>query len=241
MADLICDECGSPDAYPPAPALCHTPFCHGRMGGSDEYVPSRVEATRNMGPGDLGTGGRRRWRDLVLDVAPDAAERRQYAPGEVIPVRKEDLQPGGFAYEAPVEAPAEAPVVPQDPQDAPARPAAPQGAASPHQNVLLAIPTDHAERKRAPMCTGLLDYFPAALMAVANLSLVGNEQHNPGEPLHWARGKSTDQPDTIVRHLMQRGTLDTDGVRHSTKVAWRALALLQEEIERDAGFTPKAD
>jgi hypothetical protein len=219
MADLICDECGSPNAYPPAPALCHTPFCHGRMGGSDEYVPSRIEATRNMGPVNPGTGERRRG-SIILDNAPDAAERRQYAPGEVIPVRKEDTQPGGFAYEAPV---------------------VPQGAASPHQNVLLAMPTDHAERKRAPLCTGLLDYFPAALMAVANLSLVGNEQHNPGEPLHWARGKSTDQPDTIVRHLMQRGTLDTDGVRHSTKVAWRALALLQEEIERDAGFTPEAD
>ncbi|KAF1711076.1 hypothetical protein CSC70_03885 [Pseudoxanthomonas kalamensis DSM 18571] len=30
---------------------------------------------------------------------------------------------------------------------------------------------------------------------------------------------------------MQRGTVDTDGVRHSAKVAWRALALLQKEIE----------
>jgi hypothetical protein len=33
--------------------------------------------------------------------------------------------------------------------------------------------------------------------------------------------------------LIERGSVDKDGVRHSTKVAWRALALLQREIERD--------
>jgi hypothetical protein len=31
--------------------------------------------------------------------------------------------------------------------------------------------------------------------------------------------------------LVDRGKIDTDNVRHSTKVAWRALALLQKEIE----------
>jgi hypothetical protein len=109
---------------------------------------------------------------------------------------------------------------------------------STHQNVLLGLPTDAAARKRLPICSGLLDYFPAACAAVAEASLRGNEQHNPGAPLHWARGKSADHADTIVRHLMERGTRDTDGVRHTTKVAWRAMALLQEEIEREAGFEP---
>ena len=33
---------------------------------------------------------------------------------------------------------------------------------------------------------------------------------------------------------MDVGTLDTDGVRHAAKVAWRALALLQIEIENEA-------
>jgi hypothetical protein len=36
---------------------------------------------------------------------------------------------------------------------------------------------------------------------------------------------------------MERGTLDTDGVRHSTKVAWRALAMLQKELEASKGGT----
>ena len=30
---------------------------------------------------------------------------------------------------------------------------------------------------------------------------------------------------------MQRGTVDSDGIRHSAKVAWRALAMLEREIE----------
>lgn len=93
------------------------------------------------------------------------------------------------------------------------------------------LPTSPAKRKAIPLCTGLLDYFPKALAAVAECSRVGNDQHNPGEPLHWAREKSTDQADCIVRHLIERGTVDTDGVRHSAKVAWRALALLELEIE----------
>lgn len=97
------------------------------------------------------------------------------------------------------------------------------------------LPTDAAERKAAPMAQGLLWYFPAALAEVARVSKAGNDQHNPGQPLHHARGKSTDHADCIIRHLADAGTLDSDGMRHTAKVAWRALALLQEELERDAG------
>lgn len=95
------------------------------------------------------------------------------------------------------------------------------------------IPTDPKERKTYPIASGFFDYFPDAIAAVAHLSYVANEQHNPGEPLHWAREKSTDEADTLLRHFAERGTLDTDKIRHSTKVAWRALAMLQKEIERE--------
>lgn len=87
------------------------------------------------------------------------------------------------------------------------------------------------ERKRHPIYSGVLRYFPKALLAIAHCSWVGNEQHNPGEKLRWAKEKSTDEPDALVRHLLEAGTCDTDGVRHSTKVAWRALALLERELE----------
>lgn len=89
------------------------------------------------------------------------------------------------------------------------------------------------QRKQHPVYSGVLQYFPDAIMAVANCSWIGNEQHNPGTPLHWDRTKSKDEADALVRHLMQAGTVDTDGVRHAAKVAWRALALLQKEIEND--------
>lgn len=93
------------------------------------------------------------------------------------------------------------------------------------------LPTDAQARKNAPMARGLLDYFPLACAAVAELSRVGNEQHNPGQPMHWGREKSTDHADCIVRHLIDRGSFDIDGTRHSAKVAWRALAQLQLELE----------
>lgn len=98
------------------------------------------------------------------------------------------------------------------------------------------LSTDSDKRKEIPMAAGLLDYFPDALAAVAELSWHGNNKHNPGQPLHWSRGKSADHADCIMRHLTERGTVDTDTIRHSTKVAWRALALLQEELEKELGL-----
>jgi hypothetical protein len=95
------------------------------------------------------------------------------------------------------------------------------------------LPADAKERKRIPIATGVLDYFTAALAEVAKVSYAGNEQHNPGEPLHWARGKSADHEDTMLRHFIERGTRDVDGQRHSAKMAWRALAILQMELEAE--------
>lgn len=92
-------------------------------------------------------------------------------------------------------------------------------------------PLTATERKQRPLYSGLLRYFPDALLEVAYCSWVGNEQHNPGEPLRWAREKSTDQHDCVMRHLMEAGTVDDDGVRHLAKAAWRCLAALQLEIE----------
>ena len=100
------------------------------------------------------------------------------------------------------------------------------------------LPSDPKERKKIPLWSGLMKYFPDALVEVARVSQAGNDQHNPGQPLHWAREKSADQEDTLLRHLLDSGTLDSDGQRHSSKVAWRALALLQLEIERDRNETP---
>lgn len=102
--------------------------------------------------------------------------------------------------------------------------------------VTASLPSDATERKAVPIAEGVLWYFPNALAEVAKVSKIGNDQHNPGEPMHHARNKSSDHADCIIRHLIDAGKFDSDGQRHSAKLAWRALALLQEELERDLGL-----
>lgn len=96
------------------------------------------------------------------------------------------------------------------------------------------IPQDDARRKGAPMFRGLLGYFPAALFEVAEHSRESNDKHNPGEDVHWAREKSLDHPDCIVRHLIDAGAPGDPNRRyHLRALAWRALALLQEACEAE--------
>lgn len=92
--------------------------------------------------------------------------------------------------------------------------------------------TDKQARKERPMARGFLDYFPKAMAEVAHVSFVANEQHNPGEPMHWSKEKSADHEDALLRHLADRGGIDEDGLLHSAKVAWRAMALLETELDQ---------
>jgi hypothetical protein len=97
--------------------------------------------------------------------------------------------------------------------------------------------TDNRQaRKCQPLYSGVLKYFPDALAVLAHVSYIGNAQHNPGTPLHWDRSKSRDEYDACARHLLDRAAgeeFDSDGMRHMAKVAWRALAALQKEIENE--------
>lgn len=99
----------------------------------------------------------------------------------------------------------------------------------------MTLPTDAAARKAVPIYSGFVKYFPLAMAEVAQLSRIGNEQHNPGKPLHWDRSKSGDELDAAMRHLLEAGAVDVDGVRHSTKLAWRAMANLEKELEGAKG------
>ncbi len=98
----------------------------------------------------------------------------------------------------------------------------------------MLLPTNAQERKQIPITTGVLDYFPLAIAEVAKCSWAGNQQHHPDKELHWDKNKSIDHADCIGRHLVDRGKFDTDGQRHSVKLAWRALALLQLELEEES-------
>lgn len=110
----------------------------------------------------------------------------------------------------------------------------------PPKSAKPALPLDSAERKRWPLFSGLLRYFPAALANVSNHSYLGNEKHNPGQPLNHARGKSGDHEDCIMRHLVDASEHKPGSPQRIDELralAWRALALLQEECEL-AGHQP---
>lgn len=117
---------------------------------------------------------------------------------------------------------------------------------------------DRDQRKNTPMLSGCINYFLAAIAGVARHSKRSNAQHNPGEPMHWARGKSTDHAECIVRHLsdMQdieafmrrnqpagRAYLPGDEIvqtllQEADALAWRALALSQELYEKYGDAPP---
>jgi len=103
------------------------------------------------------------------------------------------------------------------------------------------LPEGSAERKACPVFSGVLAYFPDALAEVARLSKVGNDKHNPGEPLHWSKEKSTDHDDCVTRHQLDvakghKFVPDYGSANIYTRaaIAWRALAALQIEIESES-------
>jgi len=99
--------------------------------------------------------------------------------------------------------------------------------------------TDSATRKLMPITSGCLAYFPDALMLVSWVSRVGNDKHNPGQPLHWDKEKSGDEQDCEVRHMLDhlRGVEADQGLEplgelgHLASKAWRALAHLQRACD----------
>lgn len=114
----------------------------------------------------------------------------------------------------------------------------------------LTLGADSDARKKIPVFSGCLAYFAAALAGVAKHSFVSNEKHNPGEPLHWSRGKSADHEDCQTRHLMdiadmraelRRGDKPYDSalvaalLTEANANSWRALALSQELHEEFGG------
>ena len=106
---------------------------------------------------------------------------------------------------------------------------------TPESNIAFARAIDQKLwRKQRPLHSGVLAYFPDALMEVAHVSYLGNAQHNPGQPLHWSRDKSADHLDCIARHITDhtKNPVDEDGALHLAKAAWRALAELQLYLEK---------
>jgi len=102
----------------------------------------------------------------------------------------------------------------------------------------MPLPTDAQERKNIPVYSGFLKYFPDAIAEVAKVSKRGNDQHNPGQPLHWDRSKSGDELDALARHLIDStnpdATLD-ELIEEAAARSWRSMADLQKLCETRDG------
>jgi hypothetical protein len=84
----------------------------------------------------------------------------------------------------------------------------------------------------------MLMYFPRTVAAIARHSLKANDKHNPGEPLHWARHKSTDQLNTALRHIMDHkmGVLTDGEYDNLVAAAWRICAACEIYLEMKDGI-----
>lgn len=117
--------------------------------------------------------------------------------------------------------------------------------------------SDYQGRKNIPIFFFLTRYFPKALVQLTKVCVAGNAQHNKELELfdiNWARGKSMDQLNTALRHMIDhttQGPFDKEppevlaaidqeeGTYHLAKAAWRVLAELELTIEREE--TKKAE
>ena len=87
------------------------------------------------------------------------------------------------------------------------------------------LPTDSSQRKRIPVYTGFIKYFPDAMIEVTKQSVSGSKQHH-GDEVWWDKSKSKDELDSLMRHLLEGDW---------AAVAWRAMANLQRECDERKG------
>ena len=90
------------------------------------------------------------------------------------------------------------------------------------------------DRKNTPLFTGFMLYFGKAMNMCALHSFISNFKHNPGEPLHWSKGKSNDHGDCILRHQMDYWEIDPEnGLPMAVSVFWRGGAQLEIMLDGD--------
>lgn len=109
-----------------------------------------------------------------------------------------------------------------------------RAASAPPETRVYTLPLDDQARKDTPLVAGCFRYFPAALAEVARHSKASNDKHNPGQPMHWSRGKSSDEDEAEARHMFDAAEAPTaeDVTYHLRAKAWRALAELQKHLEK---------
>lgn len=89
---------------------------------------------------------------------------------------------------------------------------------------------------KAPIRSGLLEYFPRACMAVANISAYGSTKYTWGGWQHVPEGIKR-YGDAQIRHICKaaiEGKSDEEsGLAHAAHEAWNALARLELLIRKE--------
>lgn len=99
--------------------------------------------------------------------------------------------------------------------------------------VPLTLGYDSKARKDTPLLAGLFGYFAAALAGIARHSFRSNEKHNSGLPMHWARGKSMDHGECVIRHALDLEEIKA-WLRRNPEHPQRAEVVTMLEHEYDA-------
>jgi hypothetical protein len=94
-------------------------------------------------------------------------------------------------------------------------------------------PGSKLDAGKSPVFQGLLDYFPRACLAVADVSAAGARKYS------WKGWESVPDgvqrySDALGRHLVNEridGPFDPDGFLHAAQVAWNALAVLELKLK----------
>lgn len=88
---------------------------------------------------------------------------------------------------------------------------------------------------KPPVWQGVLDYFPLAIQAIANVSLAGANKYA------WKGWESvpdgiTRYRDAQARHIVNEaieGTYDPEGFRHLAQNVWNGLAALELTLRKE--------
>jgi len=97
------------------------------------------------------------------------------------------------------------------------------------------FPGDSAERKKYPVFSGVLMYFPEAMAALALRSFESQAEHNPTGRIEWIKEKSIGDGNEIVRHLMESEIAYLNGdyvtaAEEAAAVHWRGAEFHQRML-----------
>ena len=94
------------------------------------------------------------------------------------------------------------------------------------------------QERKSTFIYSALEFFPDAIRELGRAIAAGQDQHirDNGETQspQWDRSKSNQHMQSLLRHATDYAAgeeIDEDGTYHLSKMVWRCLAQLQQDIE----------